>query len=209
MKKVDIILDYFNELFFDAKCALNFSSNYELLVAVILSAQCTDNRVNLVTKELFKIANTPQKMLKLGQDKLKQLIFSCGFYTSKSKAILESSADIINRFNGKVPENFFDLISLKGVGRKTANVVLAVAFNKETIAVDTHVLRVSKRLGLTSKNATPLTCEQDLNKLIKNNKAKFHHQTIWFGREICIAKKPKCDICKLKNICLYYKNDKK
>lgn len=209
MKKVEKIISYFDELFPNPKCALNFSSNYELLVAVILSAQCTDARVNIVTEKLFKVANTPEKMLKLGKDKLKEIIFPCGFYNNKSTAILQTSEDLVNRFNSKVPSTLNELTSLRGVGRKTANVVIANAFNGQTIAVDTHVHRVSKRLGLTKQNSTPFECEKDLIKIIPFEKrSKFHHQTIWFGRTICKARKPLCDECQLRDICPYYKNKK-
>ena len=209
MKKVEKIIYYFDELFPNPKCALNFSSNYELLVAVILSAQCTDARVNIVTKTLFDVANTPEKMLALGKDKLKEIIFPCGFYNNKSTAIIQTSEDLVNRFNSMVPSTLDELISLRGVGRKTANVVIANAFNGQTIAVDTHVHRVSKRLGLTKQNSTPFECEKDLLKIIPFEKrSKFHHQTIWFGRTICKARKPLCDECKLRDVCPYYKNKK-
>lgn len=207
MKKVDEILTYFDELFENPKCALNYSSNYELLVAVILSAQCTDARVNVVTKKLFKVANTPEKMLALGKEKLKEIIFPCGFYNNKSKSIIQTSEDLINRFNSQVPSTLTELTSLRGVGRKTANVVIANAFGGQTIAVDTHVHRVSKRLSLTKQNSTPFECEKNLLKLIPYEKqSKFHHQTIWFGRTICKARKPDCSNCKLQDICAYYKN---
>ena len=206
MKKVEKIISYFDELFPNPKCALNFSSNYELLVAVILSAQCTDARVNIVTEKLFSLANTPEKMLKLGKDKLKEIIFPCGFYNNKSTAIIQTSEDLVNRFNSTVPSTLDELTSLRGVGRKTANVVIANAFNGQTIAVDTHVHRVSKRLGLTKQNSTPFECEKDLLKIVPFElRSKFHHQTIWFGRTICKARKPLCDECKLKDICPYYK----
>ena len=209
MKKVEKIISYFDELFPNPKCALNFSSNYELLVAVILSAQCTDARVNIVTKTLFDVANTPEKMLELGKEKLKEIIFPCGFYNNKSTAIIQTSKDLVNRFNSMVPSTLDELTSLRGVGRKTANVVIANAFNGQTIAVDTHVHRVSKRLGLTKQNSTPLECEKDLLRVIPyEHRSKFHHQTIWFGRTICKARKPLCDECKLRNVCPYYKNKK-
>ena len=207
MKNITKVLNYFNTLYPEPKCALNFSSNYELLVAVILSAQCTDKRVNIVTKELFKIANTPEKMLILGENKLKEIIYPCGFYNNKSKSILNASKDIVEKFNGVVPSSLKELITLSGVGRKTANVVISVAFNKQAIAVDTHVHRIAKRLNLTTKNSTPLACEMALMKLVpKNSWSKFHHQTIWFGRDVCKAQNPKCGECKLKDMCNYYKN---
>lgn len=201
-KKIDKILDFLNTQFPEAKCELDYNSPYQLLVAVILSAQCTDKRVNMVTKNLFKVAPTPQKMLELGENKLKQIIHSCGFYNNKAKSIISATKCIIDRFNGEVPSNMNDLCSLDGVGRKTANVVLAEAFNNPAIAVDTHVLRLSKRLGLTKENSTPERCEQDLLKLVPSSKqAKFHIQMVWFGRYFCKALRPECENCKLKSIC--------
>ena len=201
-QKIDTILDFFNSQFPEAKCELEYNSPYQLLVAVILSAQCTDKRVNMVTKELFKFAPTPKKMLELGEIRLKQIIHSCGFYNNKAKSIMSASKDIIEKFNGKVPSTMEELSSLAGVGRKTANVVLAEAFNKPSIAVDTHVHRVSKRLGLTSQNSTPEKCEQDLLKIVPSDKqSKFHIQTVWFGRYHCKSQDPQCENCKLKSMC--------
>jgi len=209
VKDVSKILAYFDELHPNPKCALNFSNNYELLVAVVLSAQCTDERVNKVTLNLFKLANTPEKMIALGEEKIKEIIYPCGFYNNKTKAILDISNDLINKFNGKVPSSFEELTTLAGVGRKTANVVIGVAFGGQTIAVDTHVHRVSKRLNLTSQNSTAEKCEQDLLKIIpENRRTKFHHQAIWFGRLTCKAQKPLCETCKLNDICKYYKRKK-
>lgn len=200
--KIDEILNFFNTQFPDAKCELNYDTPYQLLVAVILSAQCTDKRVNQVTKELFKLAPTPEKMLELGEQKLKQVIHSCGFYNNKAKSIISATKSIINDYNGKVPSTMKELCSLDGVGRKTANVVLAEAFNVPSIAVDTHVLRVSKRLGLTNDNTTPEKCEQDLLMLVPlSQQSKFHIQMVWFGRYFCKALKPECETCKLKGIC--------
>lgn len=202
MQKMQQIFDYLDTLYPNPVCALNFETPYQLLVAVVLSAQCTDKRVNQVCEHLFKIASTPEKMLDLGVEKLKQIIYPCGFYNNKSKAIISLTTDLIERFNGVVPNDMQALVSLKGVGRKTANVVMGVAFNQQTIAVDTHVHRISKRLGLTSKNSTPLQCEMDLCKLTPiENRTKLHHQLIWFGREHCKAINPDCENCKLKNIC--------
>ena len=175
----------------------------------MLSAQCTDERVNKVTPKLFELANTPERMLALGEEKLKKIIYPCGFYNNKSKSILSMSGDLIEKHNGQVPTTLEELTNLKGVGRKTANVVIGVAFGGQTIAVDTHVLRVSKRLGLTNKTSTPTQCEKDLIKIIPENKrTKFHHQTIWFGRLTCKAKKPECENCKLKTICNHFKSKK-
>jgi len=203
---IDSVIDYFEKLYPQPVCALNFSNNYELLVAVVLSAQCTDKRVNIVTEKLFKLANNPKDMLSLGESKLKEIIYPCGFYNNKSKSILSLSKDLIERFEGKVPESLNELTSLKGVGRKTANVVIANAFNGQTIAVDTHVHRISKRLGLTKQKSTAYECEKDLLKIVPYNlRSKFHHQAIWFGRDICSSRKPKCEVCELKNQCKHYK----
>ena len=207
LKKVDEILSFLGELFPNASCELNYNTPYQLLIAVILSAQCTDKRVNQVTEKLFKVAPTPQKMQDLGEERLKQIIKSCGFFNNKAKNIMSCTDDIITRFNGEVPSNMKDLTSLAGVGRKTANVVLGECFNIPSIAVDTHVLRLSKRLGLTSENSTPEKCEKDLLKKIKKEmQVKFHHQMIHFGRYYCKAINPNCKDCKLFNIC---KNKKK
>ena len=209
MKKVDEIFNYFDLLHPNPKCALNFSNNYELLIAVVLSAQCTDERVNQVTPQLFALANSPEKMLKLGENKIKQIIYPCGFYNNKTKSILALSKDLVERFGGIVPSRMEELTSLSGVGRKTANVVIGVAFGGQTIAVDTHVHRVSKRLNLTNENSTAEKCEQDLLKIVpENRRTKFHHQAIWFGRLTCKAQRPLCTTCELKNICKYYKRKK-
>ena len=155
------ILSELKRLYPDAKPALQYNSPYELLVAVILSAQCTDERVNKVTSVLFKEHNTPQTMLTLTQEQLERYIFSCGFYHNKAAHILSSSRDIVEKFGGEVPSEHEQLKSLAGVGQKTANVVYAVAFGGAAIAVDTHVFRVSNRLGLAHAS-TPEKTEQQL-----------------------------------------------
>ena len=189
------------DVYFGAKPQLVFSTNFELLVAVILSAQCTDVRVNIVTERLFKKANTPQQILEFGIKNLENEIHDCGFFRAKAKHIFETSNIILEKFNGEVPNNFDDLVSLPGVGRKTANVIMAVAFKKPAIAVDTHVFRVSNRLGLAKGN-TPLEVEEGLKKVIPKEKwGDFHHYLIWHGRKICKAKKPLCDECPLNKLC--------
>ncbi len=209
MKNIEHIFECLDELYPSPECALNFSTPYELLIAVMLSAQCTDKRVNIVTQDLFKLANTPEKMLALGEKRLKEIIYPCGFYNAKSKAILETSHDLIEKFNSNVPRTMDELTTLRGVGRKTANVVIGNAFGGQTIAVDTHVHRVSKRLGLAADNSTPTTCEMNLLKIVPEiRRTKFHHQMIWFGREQCKAIKPICENCKLKVYCKYNKNFK-
>ena len=195
------ILSYFDKLFKNPKCELNFNNNFELLIAVILSAQCTDKRVNKVTEELFKVVNSPKDILDLGIEKLKEIIFPCGFYNSKSKNIMSLCQDLITRYNGQVPNTKQELMSLKGVGPKTANVVLSTAYKEDAFAVDTHVYRVSKRLGL-SNGKTPLQVEKDLCEYFdKKDWSKLHHQMVLFGRYHCKARNPNCKDCKLKNIC--------
>lgn len=198
------ILLELERLYPDAKPALLFSSPYELLVAVILSAQCTDERVNKVTEVLFQEHNTPETMLKLSQDELEQYIFSCGFYRNKAAHILSASQDILAKFAGQVPDNLEDLQSLAGVGRKTANVVYSVAFGGAAIAVDTHVFRVANRTGLATGN-TPEKVEEGLMQAIPKDKwSKAHHWLIWHGRRVCHSQKPDCAHCTLREWCVFY-----
>ena len=199
------VLKKLEETYRGAKPALRYSSAYELLVAVVLSAQCADERVNKVTQELFKKHNTPQTMLTLSQTELEKYIFSCGFYRMKAEHILSASRDIIQKFGGEVPSTVEELTTLAGVGKKTANVVYSVAFGGDAIAVDTHVFRVSNRLGL-AKGKTPEEVEKGLNKAIpKKDWSSAHHWLIWHGRKICHSQKPDCENCVLKEECDYYK----
>lgn len=194
------------KLYVEAKPALRYTSAYELLVAVILSAQCTDERVNKVTAVLFEKYNTPKKMLQLTQEELEKYIFSCGFYRMKASHILSASKDILEKFGGEVPDTVEKLTTLAGVGKKTANVVYSVAFNGDAIAVDTHVFRVSNRLGL-AKGKTPIEVEKGLNKAIpKEDWSKAHHWLIWHGRKVCHSQKPDCTHCTLSPYCDFYKN---
>ena len=202
------IVKNFNKLFPDARCELDYKTPYELLVAVILSAQCTDKRVNIVTKELFKKYNTPQAMLSLSQSQLEEKIHSCGFFRNKAKNILQASSDIINRFNGQVPSNFDDLCSLSGVGRKTANVMVSEAFNGDAFAVDTHVLRVSNRLGIANSN-DPNKVEFILKDFFEQKDwSRLHYQMVLFGRYKCKAIKPDCEGCPFQSICKSYNREK-
>ena len=204
MDKAQEILKELASLYPDAQPALKFSSPYELLVAVILSAQCTDERVNKVTAELFKEHNTPEKMLKLSQDELEKYIFSCGFYHNKAAHILSASKDILEKYNGVVPSTLEELKTLAGVGQKTANVVYAVAFGGDAIAVDTHVFRVSNRLGL-AEGKTPAKVEEGLCKALpKSEWSKAHHWLIYHGRRVCHSQKPDCAACTLKQWCDYF-----
>ncbi len=187
----------------DAKPELKFNSEYELLVAVILSAQCTDERVNKVTKVLFKEYNTPEKMITLKVEELAKIILPCGLNNSKAKHIIEASKSIVLNYNGKVPSRFEELIKLPGVGRKTADVLISVAFNGDAIAVDTHVFRVSNRIGIV-KEDTPYKTELALMKVVdKSLWSKTHHYLIFHGRRVCKARKPDCENCALKKLCRY------
>lgn len=192
-------------LYPDAKPALHYSTPYELLVAVVLSAQCTDERVNKVTEVLFKEHSTPEKMLELSQKELETYIYSCGFYRMKAAHILSASKDILEKFQGEVPRTVEELTSLAGVGQKTANVVYSVAFGGAAIAVDTHVFRVSNRLGLAT-GKTPSEVEKGLNCAIpQSDWGQAHHWLIWHGRKVCHSQKPECARCTLSAYCDYEK----
>ena len=185
------------------RCELNFSNAYTLLVAVVLSAQSTDKGVNKATEELFKVADTPQKMLDLGEDRLKRYIKTIGLYNNKAKNIMRLSQELVEKFGGEVPSNREDLQSLAGVGRKTANVVLNVWFDKPALAVDTHVLRLAQRLEL-SDGKNPLEVEQDLLKVLPEEYIKrANHWLVLFGRYVCKAQKPQCENCFLRHLCSY------
>ncbi len=200
-------LKILSEVYAGARPALHYNTAYELLVAVILSAQCTDERVNKVTAELFKEHSTPEAMLTLSQEELEKYIFSCGLYRSKAAHILSASRDIVEKFGGKVPESFADLKSLAGVGQKTANVVSSVWFDKDAIAVDTHVFRVSNRLGLANAN-TPLKTEEQLKAAIpQEHWSEAHHWLIWHGRRVCHSQKPDCAHCPLSACCDHFKKE--
>ncbi len=205
LKKSQIrkVLDELDKLYPDAHCELNHTSPFELLVSTILSAQSTDVRVNIVTEELYKEHNTPQDMLKLSQEELEEKIRTIGFFRNKSKHILNTSRIIIEDYDGEVPDTREELMKLPGVGRKTANVVLSNAFGVQAIAVDTHVFRVSNRIGLADSDKVEGT-EQDLMKNIPESEwTKTHHLIIFHGRRMCKARNPKCEICTIKDICFY------
>ena len=188
-----------------ADCELNFNNNYELIVAVILSAQCTDKRVNIVTPNLFKKYPTVKDLANANEQELKNIIHSCGFYNNKSKNLIAMAKDVCQKFGGEIPSDYDDLISLSGVGRKTANVVMAVGFGKDAIAVDTHVFRVSNRLGIKSKN--PLECEKQLQKIFdQKDWSHLHYLLVLFGRYYCKAIKPECSNSELKEFCSFNKN---
>ena len=208
MSKYNIIVKTLLDTYPDAKCELEYKTPYELLVATVLSAQSTDVRVNIVTKELFKNYNTPEKILKLGEEKLMEYIKSIGFYNVKSKNIIALSHLLIQNYDSQVPEQMDELLKLPGVGRKTANVVLSNCFGVPAIAVDTHVFRVSTRMGFSDKK-DPLQVEQDLMKKIsKKYWTDAHHAFIFHGRRICKARNPMCELCSVQSYCKFYKKKK-
>lgn len=183
------------------KTELYYINDYTLLVAVVLSAQATDIGVNKATKTLFEIADSAPKMLELGEEGLKKYISSIGLYNSKAKNIIKLSKQLITNYNNKIPQNLKELQNLAGVGRKTANVVLNCAFNMPTIAVDTHVFRVANRIGIVNEKDVVKTEFALLKKIPKKWLMNAHHWMILHGRYICIARKPKCDICQIAKYC--------
>ena len=205
-RNVNKLIEKLKQSYPDARCELNFSSVFELLVAVILSAQCTDKRVNQVTETLFKEANTPIQFAEMPQEKLERLIFSCGFYRNKAKNIISASKDIVERLDGKVPDTIDGLLTLAGVGRKTANVVYAVGYGGQAMPVDTHVFRTSHRLGL-SEGKTPDAVEKDLRRIFpESSYTDVHHLLIFHGRYVCKSQRPDCAVCSIKEYCVYDKN---
>ena len=185
-----------------AHCELDFGTPLQLLIATILSAQCTDKRVNMVTPALFKKYKTARAFAESDPEELEKAIQSTGFYRNKAKSLRAACADIVAKHGGEVPQTIEELVALHGVGRKTANVVLGNAFGKnEGVVVDTHVARLSKRLGLT-KQTDPVKIEQDLIKLIpRDDWTNFSHWLIWHGRRRCFARKPDCAGCEIQGIC--------
>lgn len=188
-----------------AECELNFGSPFELLVAVVLSAQCTDKRVNQVTDKLFKIASTPEQFVAMPLEELEGHIFSCGFYHNKARAIKELSASILEL--GGVPTTREGLMQLRGVGRKTANVVYAVAYGGNAIAVDTHVQRVSNRIGLADSKTPEQTELQLMSNFDEELWGHLHHLLIFHGRYVCHSRKPDCAICAIKEYCKFYRQN--
>lgn len=207
MKKNEIIelIDILRQTYPEAKCSLNFSTPFELLVAVMLSAQCTDERVNKITPTIFEKYNTPYDFVKLDVKEIEELIKSCGFYKNKARNLKLCSEKLVNDFNGEVPSTMDELTSLAGIGRKSANVILLDAFDIcEGVAVDTHAKRVSNRLGLSS-NSDPIKIEMDLIKKIPKDYLKYvNHLLVFHGRNFCTARNPKCDTCPINKYCNLY-----
>jgi len=199
-KEIQEIHDIFVEHYSDAVTELTYSNAYELVVAVALSAQCTDKRVNLLTPQLFKKYPSPNELSKADIEDLKQIINSCSFFNNKAKNLIAMAKRVVEVYNGEIPMNQKDLITLGGVGQKTANVVMIEYTGANLMAVDTHVFRVSHRLGL-SDDTTAIKTEATLVKKFKNNLHALHQGMVLFGRYICTAKNPKCDQCFLTNYC--------
>ena len=205
IEKVTFIIKILKDMYPNATCSLKFKKNYEFLIAVRLSAQCTDKRVNLVCEQLFKKYTSIQAIANAKFEELYQIIRPCGMGFKKTNDTINICKNLIKNFNYKVPNTLNNLLSLPGVGRKTANLVLSHIYNQPTIVVDTHMLRISNRLGLTtSKN--PKTVELKLDEIIPTNEKKtICHRIIEFGRQICTAKKPECKLCPFQNLCIKQK----
>lgn len=201
-----IAFERLKDMFPDAQTELNYNTPFQLLVAVILSAQCTDKRVNLVTPELFKRFPTAKEMSESSEEEILHYIKSISYPNAKSRNLLKMSQRLESVYNGILPETREELTTLAGVGRKTANVICAVLYNQSVMPVDTHVHRVSRRIGLTDKAKTPLDTEKQLMSNLKNESdiALLHHRLILLGRYICKARKPKCEECTLKECCKFY-----
>jgi endonuclease III len=204
-ERYKFVIDYFSLNAPDAETELIYEDPYELLVAVILSAQCTDKRVNETTPGIFKKYPGPSSLSQASPEEVFPLIKSISYPNNKTKHLIGMAKSIMENFNGKIPMTVEELITLPGVGRKTANVITSVIDSQPNMAVDTHVFRVSERIGLTSNASTPLAAEKQLIKNIpKNLIHKAHHWLILHGRYVCVARKPKCTICGLKPACKYY-----
>ena len=202
------VMDWFLENAESSETELHYANNYQLLVAVILSAQCTDKRVNLISPHVFEAFPTPEVMAASSPDEVFEYIKSCSYPNNKAKNLVGMARKLVSDFNGEVPSTIDDLLTIPGVGRKTANVMLSVAFDLPAMAVDTHVFRVSNRIGLTDNSKSPLETERELVKYIPERLlTRAHHWLILHGRYICIARKPKCGICGLRDWCKYYQRE--
>ncbi len=203
-ERAEEIQKIFDVVYADAECSLDYSTEHELLVAVQLSAQCTDARVNIVTKDLFKKYKSVYDFANADLGELEEIIRPCGFYKNKAKNIIASSKDIVNRFGGRLPDNMELLVSLAGVGRKTANLILGDVFNKPSVVVDTHCIRLSNRFGLVSEK-DPVKIELMLKKILNpQTSTRFCHQLVYHGRAVCNARKPLCETCPINHLCKYY-----
>lgn len=204
------LIDILKDTYPDATCSLDFTNPFELVVSVMLSAQCTDERVNKTTPSLFKEYNTPEAFSTIDLSTLENFIHPCGFYKNKAKNIKACAQKIVSDFNGVVPQNMEDLLTLPGVGRKSANVILLEVFGiANGVAVDTHCKRISNRIGLSSQ-VDPSKIEQDLIKIFPKEYLKdVNHLFVWHGRKTCTARNPKCDICTINKFCKTWNNSQK
>ena len=208
-KDINSFINILKATYPDATCSLDFATPFQLVVAVMLSAQCTDERVNKTTPILFERCKTIEDFANINIDDLEKIVHPCGFYKNKARNIKKCAKQILEDFNGNVPENMEDLLKLAGVGRKSANVIMLEAFGiANGIAVDTHAKRISNRVGFSSEN-DPEKIEKDLLKLFPNDTLKdINHLFVWHGRNTCDSRKPKCDICTVKEYCNYYSKSK-
>ncbi|HAR39220.1 MAG: endonuclease III [Bacteroidetes bacterium GWD2_45_23] len=204
-ERYEKVLGWFEANAESAETELHYTNNYQLLVAVILSAQCTDKRVNMITPALFEAFPVPEVMAASTPEVVYEYIRSCSYPNNKAKNLVGMARKLVSDFGGEVPTDIDSLITIPGVGRKTANVMLAVAFDTPAMPVDTHVFRVANRIGLTDNSKTPLETERELVRYIPRELlSKAHHWLILHGRYICVARKPKCEICGLRDWCRYY-----
>lgn len=204
-ERYEHVIGWFRANATSAETELNFENTYQLLVAVILSAQCTDKRVNTITPKLFEAFPAPEVMAASSPDEIFQYIRSCSYPNNKAKNLHKMAQKLIADFNGEVPSDIDSLLTIPGVGRKTANVMLAVAFDTPAMPVDTHVFRVSNRIGLTTNSKNPMQTERELVKYIPRELlSKAHHWLILHGRYVCMARKPKCEVCGISEWCKYY-----
>lgn len=202
----NLAVEELEKLYPNIKCSLKYSNPYELMFATRLSAQCTDARVNIVTEKLFKKYPTLESFADADLEELEQDVKPCGFYHMKAKSLKEMARQLLDKFGGKVPDNMEDLLTLSGIGRKTANLVLGDVYGKPAVVTDTHFIRITGRLGLTT-NKEPAKVEKDLVKLLPPDKSsRFCHQIVQFGRDVCSARKPKCSECSLNYFCPTYQN---
>ncbi len=207
-QKTLLLCEKLKELYPNAECSLIFSKPYELMIAVRLSAQCTDARVNIVTEELFKKYPTLEAFANADLSELEQDVKPCGFYRNKAKSIIEMSNQLINDFNSQIPNTMEELLTISGVGRKTANLLLGDVYGKPAIVTDTHFIRITGRIGLTN-NKEPKKVELDLVKLVPaEGSSEFCHRIVQFGRDICKARKPECFECPCSDFCRYFNSNK-
>ena len=200
-KRAEEIQKIFDAVYADAKCSLDYTTEHELLVAVQLSAQCTDARVNIVTKTLFQKYRTVSDFANAALEELEEFVRPCGFYRNKAKNIIASSKTIVDKYDGKIPDTMEELTALAGVGRKTANLMLGDVFKKPAIVVDTHCIRLSNRFGLVDTK-DPVKIEMELKKIVNpETSARFCHQLVYHGRAVCTARNPSCSKCPIKHLC--------